>query len=104
MGSEVAAKSSSVSPEDDHVDEPEKQGPLEKTSSNVRKLVGAFESNLVQVLPDSSTSVLLHACQVVNLFSSSHKIQRYGLFGSSRPLLNYQPLNLKKRKLGKEVT
>lgn len=55
MGSEVAAKSSSVSPEDDHVDEPEKQGPLEKTSSNVRKLVGAFESNLVQAPVKLST-------------------------------------------------
>lgn len=55
MGSEVAAKTSSVSPEDDRVDEPEKQGPLEKTSSKVRKLVGAFETSLVQVLSDSST-------------------------------------------------
>lgn len=72
MGSEVAAKNSSVSPEDDRVDEPEKQVRLEKTSSKVRKLVGAFETNLVQVLSDSSTFSItpcLSSCELVFFFT-----------------------------------
>ncbi|XP_059634826.1 uncharacterized protein LOC132277105 isoform X2 [Cornus florida] len=47
---DVAVKKYSVSPDlqDDLADKPEKQGALEKTPSNVRKMISAFESTLAQ--------------------------------------------------------
>lgn len=50
--SDVAEKSSSVSLrlQDDHISKSQQQGPLERSASNVSKLVSAFESSLPKVL------------------------------------------------------
>ncbi|CAK9134954.1 unnamed protein product [Ilex paraguariensis] len=49
--SDVAASTKPVSPklDDDLANKTEKQGPLEKTPSNVRKMISAFESSVSQV-------------------------------------------------------
>lgn len=54
--SEISEKSTSATSEmqDDPIHKSEYQGPLGKTPSNVRKMISAFESNLVQIPANTS--------------------------------------------------
>ncbi|CAK9134951.1 unnamed protein product [Ilex paraguariensis] len=73
--SDVAASTKPVSPklDDDLANKTEKQGPLEKTPSNVRKMISAFESSVSQ---DISLPTKLHV--------STSPLKRVGIEDPSR--------------------